>query len=132
MLKLLPKDTRALLKAALGEIESDTVFTNARIVNVFTDEYTRPAETEEEQTEGATEEETVAATVHQMSADDIVNILVVGQAARAGEEANMADTTMLVSINTYTKEVTVFSILRDSFVKLPDYKAKLFGEAGGR
>ena len=94
-----------------------------------TDEYTRPAETEEEQTEGATEEETVAATVHQMSADDIVNILVVGQAARAGEEANMADTTMLVSINTYTKEVTVFSILRDSFVKLPDYKGHQCGRA---
>ena len=94
-----------------------------------TDEHTRPAETEEEQTEGATEEETVAATVHQMSADDIVNILVVGQAARAGEEANMADTTMLVSINTYTKEVTVFSILRDSFVKLPDYKGHQCGRA---
>ena len=94
-----------------------------------TDEYTRLAETEEEQTEGATEEETVAATVHQMSADDIVNILVVGQAARAGEEANMADTTMLVSINTYTKEVTVFSILRDSFVKLPDYKGHQCGRA---
>ena len=94
-----------------------------------TDEYTRPAETEAEQTEGATEEETVAATVHQMSADDIVNILVVGQAARAGEEANMADTTMLVSINTYTKEVTVFSILRDSFVKLPDYKGHQCGRA---
>ena len=94
-----------------------------------TDEYTRPAETEAEQTEGATEEETVAATVHQMSADDIVNILVVGQAARAGEAANMADTTMLVSINTYTKEVTVFSSLRDSFVKLPDYKGHQCGRA---
>ena len=94
-----------------------------------TDEYTRPAETEEEQTEGATEEETVAATVHQMSADDIVNILVVGQAARAGEEANMADTTMLVSINTYTEEVTVFSILRDSLVNLPSYKGIKGGKA---
>ena len=94
-----------------------------------TDEYTRPPETETEQTEAATEEETVAPTVHQMSADDIVNILVVGQAARAGEEANMADTTMLVSINTYTKEVTVFSILRDSFVKLPDYKGHQCGRA---
>ena len=93
-----------------------------------TDEYTRPAETEEEQTEGATEEETVAATVHQMSADDIVNILVVGQASRAGEEGKMADSTMLVSINTYTEEVTVFSILRDSLVQLPAYK----GLNGGR
>ena len=94
-----------------------------------TDEYTRPAETDSEQAEDATEEETTAPTVHQMSADDIINILVVGQASRAGEEANMADTTMLISLNTYTKEVTVFSILRDAFVKLPDYKGHTCGRA---
>ena len=95
-----------------------------------TDEYTRPPETEPEQTEGeATEAATVETTIPPMSADDIINILVVGQAARAGEEANMADTTMLISLNTYTKEVTVFSILRDSFVKLPDYKGHTCGRA---
>lgn len=106
------------------ELPEDTyVYTEA------TDEYTRPAETDSEQAEDATEEETTAPTVHQMSADDIVNILVVGQAARAGEEANMADTTMLISLNTYTKEVTVFSILRDAFVKLPDYKGHTCGRA---
>ena len=106
------------------ELPEDTyVYTEA------TDEYTRPAETDSEQAEDATEEETTAPTVHQMSADDIINILVVGQASRAGEEANMADTTMLISLNTYTKEVTVFSILRDAFVKLPDYKGHTCGRA---
>lgn len=106
------------------ELPEDTyVYTEA------TDEYTRPAETDPEQAEDATEEETTAPTVHQMSADDIINILVVGQASRAGEEANMADTTMLISLNTYTKEVTVFSILRDAFVKLPDYKGHTCGRA---
>ena len=91
-----------------------------------TDEYTRPPETAVEET---VEETTVETTRPPMSADDIINVLVVGQASRAGEEANMADTTMLVSINTYTKEVTVFSILRDSFVKLPDYKGHQCGRA---
>ena len=95
-----------------------------------TDEYTRPAEADPEQTEEeATEAPTVETTVPPMTADDIINILVVGQAARAGEESNMADTTMLISLNTYTKEVTVFSILRDSFVKLPDYKGHTCGRA---
>ena len=95
-----------------------------------TDEYTRPAETDPEQTEGeATEAATVETTIPPMTADDIINILVVGQAARAGEEANMADTTMLISLNTYTKEVTVFSILRDAYVKLPDYKGHQCGRA---
>ncbi len=91
-----------------------------------TDEYTRPPETAP--TKETTEATTVETTRPPMSADDIVNILVVGQASRAGEEGKMADTTMLVSINTYTEEVTVFSILRDSLVQLPAYK----GLQGGR
>lgn len=90
-----------------------------------TDEVTRPPET------GAAEitEATTEATVPKMTADDIINILFVGQAARAGEEETMADSTMLISINTYTKEITCMSILRDSFVKLPDYKGHQCGRA---
>jgi len=64
-----------------------------------------------------------------VSADDIINILLVGQSSRAGEESRMADTTMLVSINTYDGTVTVFSVLRDSYVKLPDYKGHVCGRA---
>ena len=90
-----------------------------------TDEVTRPPETGAAETTEATTE----ATVPKMTADDIVNILFVGQAARAGEEETMADSTMLISINTYTKEVTCMSILRDSFVKLPDYKGHQCGRA---
>lgn len=90
-----------------------------------TDEVTRPPETGAAETTEATTE----ATVPKMTADDIVNILFVGQAARAGEEEAMADSTMLISINTYTKEVTCMSILRDSFVKLPDYKGHQCGRA---
>lgn len=90
-----------------------------------TDEVTRPPETGAAETTEATTE----ATVPKMTADDIVNILFVGQAARAGEEETMADSTMLISINTYTKEITCMSILRDSFVKLPDYKGHQCGRA---
>ena len=90
-----------------------------------TDEVTRPPETEAAETTEATTE----ATVPKMTADDIVNILFVGQAARAGEEALNADSTMLVSINTYTKEITCMSILRDSYVKLPDYKGHTCGRS---
>ena len=128
-----------LIAAALGYWFIQNKFSKMNVVTLpedtyvyteATDEYTRPPETEPEQAEGeATEAATVETTIPPMSADDIINILVVGQAARAGEEANMADTTMLISLNTYTKEVTVFSILRDSFVKLPDYKGHTCGRA---
>ncbi|MCI7726430.1 MAG: LCP family protein [Clostridiales bacterium] len=93
-----------------------------------TGEFTRPPETQPVQTEETTAETTLETTRPPMSAEDIVNILVVGQAARDGESGKMADTTMLVSINTYTEEVTVFSILRDSLVNLPAYK----GLKGGK
>ena len=112
-------------KMNIVELPEDTyVYTEA------TDEYTRPPETESE-TEVTETEETAPTetTIPPMTADDIINILVVGQAARAGEEANMADTTMLVSLNTYTKEISVFSILRDAYVKLPDYKGHQCGRA---
>ena len=72
---------------------------------------------------------TVETTVPKATAEDIINILVVGQSSRAGEESRMADTTMVVSINTFDGTVTVFSVLRDSYVKLPDYKGHVCGRA---
>lgn len=63
----------------------------------------------------------------EMIAEDIINVLVVGQASRVGEEAKMADTMILFSINTYTGTVTLTSILRDSFVKLPNYRGHICG-----
>ena len=98
---------------------------------VYTEETTAPAETLEadETTEATTEATTVETTVPPMTADDIINILVVGQSARSGEASQMADTTILVSLNTYTGTVTLSSVLRDSYVKLPDYKGHTCGRA---
>ena len=94
-----------------------------------TDDETRPPETTAVQTVETTQAPTVETARPPMTADDIINILVVGQASRAGEEGHMADTTMLVSVNTYTKEMTVFSVLRDSLVSLPAYKGLKGGKA---
>ena len=87
---------------------------------------TVPTATEEAET---TEPTTVVTEPPKATADDIVNILVVGQASREGEESRMADTTMVVSVNTFDGTVTVFSVLRDSYVKLPDYKGHTCGRA---
>ena len=76
----------------------------------------------EPEEETAPPTQTTEATRPAMSADDIINILVVGQAAREGEESRMADTSIVVSLNTYTGEVTLFSVLRDTLVQPPDYR----------
>ena len=83
----------------------------------------------EEATEVTTEPTTVVTEPPKATAEDIINILVVGQSSRAGEESRMADTTMVVSVNTFDGTVTVFSVLRDSYVKLPDYKGHVCGRA---
>ncbi len=77
-----------------------------------------------ETTEEAT---TVETTRPPMSADDIINILLVGQSSRAGEEGRLADTMILASVNTYTKTLTLTSFLRDAYVDLPDYKGHTCG-----
>ena len=48
----------------------------------------------------------------------VVNVLVVGQAAREGEEAKISDSIMLATINKETSTVTVTSFLRDTYIQL--------------
>lgn len=91
-----------------------------------------PEQTEEAQ--GAmetTEAETVPTTLPYVeSGKDIINVLVVGQSGRNGETAEAAryaDTSMLFTVNKNTKTLTMTSILRDTYVKLPD-----FVDANGR
>ena len=96
---------------------------------VYTEEATVPTQKEQAEVTEATEASTVETTRPPMTADDIVNILVVGQAYREGEESRLADTNIVVSINTYTGKVTLFSVLRDTYLKLPDYKGHTCGKA---
>ena len=91
---------------------------------VYTEETTAPTQKEQAEVTEATETTTVETTRPPMTADDIVNILVVGQAFREGEESRLADTNIVVSINTYTGKVTLFSVLRDTYLKLPDYMGR--------
>lgn len=79
-------------------------------------------------TEATTEATEAPTQPHVASRDDYINILVVGQAARGGEEERFADTMILCTINTYEKTLTMTSFLRDTLAKMPDYK----GHTGGR
>ena len=78
-----------------------------------------------ETTAETTEATTVPTTLpYEPSGKDILNILVVGQSARAGESSEnsrLADTMILATINKNTKTLTLTSFLRDTYLKLPDY-----------
>lgn len=58
---------------------------------------------------------------------NITNIMLVGQAAREGEDYRLSDSNILVSINREQKTVTLTSILRDLRVRIPAYE----GHQGG-
>lgn len=101
-------------------------------VEVAKIDYTKPtyetqAPTEQAETaQGTTAAETTQAT-EPVTSEDFINFLVVGQQARKGEEARLADTMILCTLNTRTMTLTMTSILRDSFIKMPDYKGHIGG-----
>lgn len=57
----------------------------------------------------------------------VVNILVVGQDTREGEEHKLADCIMLLTLNKETHTVVMTSFLRDSYIDLPDYRGHTCG-----
>ena len=59
--------------------------------------------------------------------DNILNIMLIGQNFRKGEEHKLSDTLILCSINKETNTVTLTSFLRDMYVKLPDYQDRRCG-----
>ena len=52
----------------------------------------------------------------------IVNVMVVGQAWRVGEDGKMSDSMILFTVNKQTKTLTLTSFLRDTYVKLANFK----------
>ena len=58
---------------------------------------------------------------HLGQGEHIVNIMLVGQDARKGERVQRSDSMMLVTFNTNTKTITLTSLMRDQYVKIPGY-----------
>lgn len=60
--------------------------------------------------------------------DKIINIMLIGQNYRKGEEHKLSDTLILCSLNKETKTLTLTSFLRDLYVQLPTYKGHICGK----
>ena len=60
--------------------------------------------------------------------DHIVNIMLIGQNYRKGEEHKLSDTLILCSLNKETKTLTLTSFLRDLYLQLPNYKGHICGK----
>lgn len=109
----------------------DIVTLDKNLYETYTEETTLPQLTETISapvTETTQETQPTETTVAPFKAEDIVNILVVGQASREGEESHIADSTILVTVNTYDGTVRLSSVLRDTLVSLPAYKTHKAGK----
>lgn len=81
---------------------------------------TFPAETTEEPTQALTEKPTEETQRGYGHTGKIVNIMIVGQDQREGENHKLSDTMILCTINKETKTLTLSSFMRDMYVKLPN------------
>ena len=56
-----------------------------------------------------------------ISSGSVTNILLIGTDSRNSLERGRADTTMLLSMNSSTNQLTLTSFMRDSYVNIPEY-----------
>ena len=90
-------------------------------------EETTVATTEAPETEPPTEAETEPKERDYGQMGKIINVMLVGQQYRKGEEAKLSDTMILCTINRETNTLTMTSFLRDTYVQLPNYKGRVCG-----
>ena len=80
-----------------------------------------------EETTEATEAEPTETTEPKPTTPDygttgkVINVLLIGQDAREGEDSKNADTMILVTVNKQTKKITMTSFLRDSLVYIENF-----------
>ncbi len=102
--------------------QTPTVPSTAEIETFASQPTDGPDETEATEPIVTTEATTVPTTLpYKESGMDIINVLVVGQSAREGEEYHLSDSMILVTVNKNTKTITLTSFLRDTYVDMPDY-----------
>ena len=106
--------------AVAGIIYYNSMLNRITHVEVPKIQYTTAPTTEPIETTEAvetTEATTVATEPHIASPEDYINILLVGQAARPGEDERHADTMIVMTLNKYEKTISMTSVLRDTLVQ---------------
>ncbi|MFM1652532.1 LCP family protein [Brevibacillus sp. B_LB10_24] len=75
------------------------------------------------------EKEPLTNQIPEWEGDERVNILLLGGDGRSDDDPGRTDTMLLVSIDPVTKKIHVFSILRDTYVNIPDHGSQKINAA---
>lgn len=114
----------------LSQEELDAILNYNPDANADIETYAPVETTEAVETTETTVPPTTEETIHlsDIPAENIINIMLVGQSYRPGEETKLADSMILCSINKETKTLTMTSFLRDMYIQLPNYKGHTCGK----
>lgn len=90
---------------------------------VSTEDYYDVAESVEgqETLETLTDDDMVFETVDPLNGENIVNILLIGQDARPGEDRARSDTMIMVTLNRDKNAIQMTSFMRDTYVQIPGW-----------
>lgn len=113
-----------VLKGYLGQIkrfdENEATLSQEQIESMLNQtEATVPDFTGTEMNADDVTEPTIPAA--SIGADDVINVLLVGQDRREGEGRRHSDSMVLVTINKATKTITMTSFMRDLWLPIPDH-----------
>lgn len=113
-----------VLKGYLGQIrrfgENEETLSQEQIESMLNQtEATDPNFTGVEMNSDDITEPTIPAQT--ITADDVINVLLVGQDRREGEGRRHSDSMVLVTINKFSKTITMTSFMRDLWVPIPDH-----------
>ena len=109
------------LQGRMAQVNRETVVSNVvpRSEQTFeVDEHAEPDTIKPEEVEWKKAE---ILTPVPEKADDVKNILLIGQDARLGQERQRSDTMIIFSINEKTGKITMCSLMRDMYVPIPGY-----------
>lgn len=118
-LNLIPRPQPEIKNPSQEEI--DNIMTYVPDDSIIYDATEAPETTEEPTTEPTVETTEDPTYYEPGKLGKVINIMVVGQAAREEEVGRISDTMILCTINKETKQLTLTSFPRDSYVKLPNY-----------
>ncbi|MCD8160533.1 MAG: LCP family protein [Clostridiales bacterium] len=120
-----------LLALILVLVVGAAIFVNyelSKIGQLDAEPYVEEEGAEESEADEATESDTISEEILEWGeanvvtqVDGVCNILLIGVDSRSDDDAGRSDSMILLSINTITEQISMVSLLRDTYVQIPDY-----------
>lgn len=115
-----------MVHSLLGKIDYQNIDSSMDMPKIQDEEPYEELEWMEEESEEDIytdiDEQEIAGAEEILFSENVFNILLIGSDGRKKDGGGRSDTNILVSINSSTKEITMTSLMRDSYVAIPGHE----------